>query len=334
MVISALIGSTPQPQWCEALLRDIASGRLSASSGALLDRIPASAKGGGRHQPLAESLFTAWNEARPVPPVTVDDVQTIFAAKRDAVASIDVTYRASLHRRDDPSVRQPGRVSVWWTRWRQDAQLLERRVASNQGGLAAPGGDASAMRWASDRIRVWFARLDDELREIPGGEAPMLGIEDSWLGAGGCIGRRWDGTARAVEHDLASLLARLPKGAAVVESATTRIRGREVAVLRIGWRTPFWIYMDIERGFAPLRIDRVIDDEHGPMLARTDLSAFEESGRLWLPTHIQLQQYRLASARFGPGDQPPGMPYLDLQLQAGRMLLNTAIDWGTAVARN
>jgi len=179
---------------------------------------------------------------------------------------------------------------------------------------------------------VWFARLDDDLREIPVEAVPMLGIEDSWLGAGGCIGRRWDGTARAVEHDLASLLERLPEGTAVVESSIFRIRSRDVAVLRVGWRTPFWLYLDIDRGFAPIRIDRVMDDPHGPMLARTDMSDFKRYAGLWLPRRIHLQQYRLQNLRFGPHDRPSSPAYLELDLRAEDILVNARIEWADTPA--
>ncbi|MCP4839605.1 MAG: hypothetical protein GY894_09650 [Planctomycetes bacterium] len=334
LLIVSLASSTDVPGWCQEILRDIGTGRMEWSSSELLARIPMDVPGGGRNQPLADQLFNAWNAARDTPPVTVDDVQAIFSAKRDAIESIDVLYQSSLRTESDPSAGQPGRASVWWTWWRQDGDWLVRQVARGRPGLAQPADDAGAMRWQSDRNRVWFARLDDKLQEIPVDSVPMLGVEDSWLGAGGCIGRRWDGTARAVEHDLASLLERLPKGTAIVESATLQLDDREVAVLRIGWRTPFWLYLDIGRGFAPMRIDRVMDDEHGPMLARTDLSDFKQCAGLWLPRQIRLRQYRLTTTRFGPGDRPTSPAYLELDLQAEHISVNEGIQWGTSLVRS
>ena len=285
---------------------------LQAVSGVQLDRTTSSI--------VAPRLIEAWEAHRKRPPIEVGELAMIFAAKRDGVASIDVTYSASL--------RRSAETTHWWVRWLEDESAVQRTVASTPTGLADPMDDPSVMTWRMDGSRMWFSRAGAALREVDPAGLSMVGIEDSWLGAGGCIGSRGAGTARAAEHDLGSMLAAGPAGTAIVESERCIIRGIPAVALRIGWKWPVWVYLDSSRGFAPVRIDRWMEAPGGVLLARTEMRGLKPlKGGLWLPTSIVLQQFPLEEMPANRGDTPDVPPELELRLEQASMRCNEPIMW-------
>ncbi|MDP7029041.1 MAG: hypothetical protein QF733_02335 [Phycisphaerales bacterium] len=262
---------------------------------------------------LAGDIMTAWNAGRRPPPVDVSDLEAIFSAKRDAVRRFEVEYATT-------STASDGADRSWWTRWTQGPDRAERCTASARNGLRDAAADPTAMRWVRERGRVWFGRMDEPLTSAAG--ASMLGLEDSWLGAGGCIGDRRSGLARASEHDLGSLLGRLPFGVAIVESAPMTLEGVDCVVLRVGWEWPCWVYLDPALDFAPRRIDRVMDLAGQATLSRTNLRDFVRRGGLWIPTRIAWRQHPLSSNDFGPGDVAEAAPDWVLTSTATRLVVN------------
>jgi hypothetical protein len=290
---------------------------IAASSELAADRRVASV--------LAPRLVEAWNAHRPQPPIDIAGVQAIFAAKQAAIHSIDVVYHSTIRQRGSAS---SATESSWWTHWRESDEMVQRDVAYEQSGLMPGTADPTAMTWRRSQGRTRFSRAGGPLRAVDAAGASMLGVEDSWLGAGSCLGRRARGTSHAVEHDLTSLLARLPRDVAVVESALSLVSGRPTVVLRLGWQDVCWIYLDPARGFSPLRIDRVLRSEGHIMLSRTDLSDFNQvSSGLWLPWRIRQRKYQIESNCFGPGDDPPGKWTLELDLRAETIRINAPILW-------
>ena len=281
---------------------------------------------------LAPRLVEAWNAHRPQPPIDVSGVQAIFAAKQAAIESIDVVYHSTIRQRGSTA---SATESSWWTHWRESDVMSQRDVAHEQSGLMLGTTDPTAMTWRRSQGRTQFSRAGGPLRAVDAAGASMLGVEDSWLGAGACLGRRARGTAHAVEHDLTSLLARLPRDVAVVESDMSLVSGRPAVVLRLGWQDVCWIYLDPARGFSPLRIDRVLRSEGGVMLSRTDLTDFHQVSRgLWLPWRIRQRQYHIESNSFSPGDEPVGEWTLELDLRAETIRINTPITWPEADPRH
>lgn len=283
---------------------------------------------------LAPRIIAAWDAHRPRPRIEVHELAAVFESKRDSVDAVEVVYRARLLRREAKAAPLAG-PTVWWVHWAQDRYAMHRSVASTQTGLSHPRGDESAMAWRTDGQRLWFSRAGDVLREVDAAGLSMVGIEDSWLGAGGCIGRRSEGTARAAEHDLAAMLAGAAAGTAIIESDLTQVEGTPAIALRLGWASPCWIYLDPARGFAPLRIDRWLDDADGVVLARTDMDTFRlVSGGLWLPERIRLRQYRMPpGTTTETGGDPEEMPYFDLLVEVTNASLNTPIEWGQVLPR-
>jgi len=288
------------------------------SSVALCAAVREQADGAATDNALAGQIVAAWNAGRQPPLVDVGMLQSVFEAKRDAVARFEVDY---LTTQTSPPA---ARAHTWWTGWSQDSEQAERRTAAGPG--IDPSQDPTAMRWVRKRGRVWFARLGETLEGVRERGASILGVEDSWLGAGGCIGDVGRGLARAAEHDLGRMLERLPFGVAVVESEPVEIDGVPCVVLRIGWNWPCWVYLDPMLDFGPRRIDRVLDIAGRPTLSRTDLTQPIRCGGVWLPTRIAWRQYPIAGPNFGPGDEPETKPDWVLESTASRLLVNGA-EW-------
>ena len=277
---------------------------------------------------LAPRLVEAWNAHRPQPPIDISGVQAIFAAKQAAIHSIDVVYHSTLRQRRPAA---SATESSWWTHWRESDEMVQRDVAYEQSGLMLGTADPTAMTWRRCQGRTQFSRAGGPLLAVDAAGASMLGVEDSWLGAGSCLGRRARGTAHAVEHDLTALLTRLPRDVAVVESEMSLVSGRPAVVLRLGWQDVCWIYLDPARGFSPLRIDRVLRSDGHIMLSRTDLTDFHQvSSGLWLPWRIRQRKYQIESNSFGPGDKPVGEWALELDLRAETIRINAPIHWAAA----
>ena len=299
---------------------------MQALSGAAVRRDEASVLG-----PL---VLDAWEAHRSRPPIEVAELAVIFEAKRDSIAAFDVEYHITMTRLSSPGSPSGGGPLTWWVRWAHDQYAMHRSVAATPAGLANPDQDHSAMAWRTDGKRLWFSRQGQMMREVDAAGLSMVGIEDSWLGAGGCIGRQTDGSARAAEHDLAAMLSHAGPGTVVVESRVEMLGGVSVVVLRLGWQQPCLIYLDSSRGFAPLRIDRWLEDDRGSLLARTEMSQFRQmSGGLWLPEHITLSQYRV-NERVVRTDWKPATPaYFKLVMQAVRLQINRPIEWGQVLPR-
>ena len=299
---------------------------MQALSGAAVRRDEASVLG-----PL---VLDAWEAHRSRPPIEVAELAVIFEAKRDSIAAIDVEYHITMTRLSPRGSSSDEAPMAWWVRWAQDQYAMHRSVAATSAGLANPTQDHSAMAWRTDGKRLWFSRHGNVMREVDAAGLSMVGIEDSWLGAGGCIGRQTDGSARAAEHDLAAMLSHAVPGTVVVESRIEKLGGVSVVVLRLGWQQPCLVYLDPSRGFAPLRIDRWLEDDQGSLLARTEMSHLRQmSGGLWLPEHIKLSQYRM-SERVVRADWKPVTPaYVELVMQAVRLQINKPIEWGQVLPR-
>lgn len=297
----------------------------------LLDAVSEASVGRDEASVLGPLVLAAWEANRSRPPIEVDELAAVFQAKRDSIDAVDVVYHVTLKRRSGSAWGEP---LTWWVRWAQDQYAVHRSVGATAEGLANPGDDYSAMAWRTDGASLWFSRRGKVMREVDPAGLSMLGIEDSWLGAGGCIGRQSDGTARAAEHDLAAMLQNAAAGTVIVESSLDVLGGVPVVVLRLGWHHPCWMYLDPARGFAPLRIDRWLEDDKGAILARTELSAFQKSaGGLYLPNHIQLVQYRMSENIAMNAGQPAVPAYFELTMQVVRVDINQPIEWGLVLPR-
>jgi len=271
----------------------------------------------GGEDGVAGDIVRAWNSGRTPPIISIEDVAFIFASRRDAIEKFDVTYKTTSQMFSgaaDPV--------TWWTSWRQDGMQARRVVAPVVEGLDPDHRHPATMQWQSDRGVVSFGRLNESMRPVPEVGASMLGVEDSWLGAGACIGSIDAGFSRASEHDLGALLERLPSGAAVVETAPVMIQEAACVVLRLGWPRPYWIYLDPELDFGPRRIDRILDLAGVATLSRTTMDQFVQCGGQWLPTRFRWSQHPLGAGRIGPGDDPESEADWVLAATAHAMAVN------------
>ncbi len=310
-----LLPGDPAAVSSDALLARLRAGEGAATSEGLYASVQAMAQGRKQSPRLAKQIVDAWNAGRTPPLISTDNLQAVFDAKRDAVVRFDAEYQTV-----QTAKGATGDAHVWWTRWSQSPDQAERQTGASRAAMVDPSQDSTAMRWRRAEGRVWFARMGERL--VPVGGASILGVEDSWLGAGACIGDRRRGCARAAEHDLGLMLDRLPFGAAIVESETADVDGVACVVLRIGWDWPCWIYLDPAKDFGPRRIDRVLDLAGRATLSRTNLEQFIRCGGVWLPSRITWRQYPLEGPNFGPGDEPGVEPEWALTSSATHLAVN------------
>jgi hypothetical protein len=332
VVLIAVLAESSGVDVVQSVLASMSAARTPWTSCQLMSAVRGIQVGRVESAVLAPRVLAAWEAHRPRPPIEIDELAAVFEAKRDSIDAVEVTYRVTLVRH---GVDTGMRSIVWWVYWAQDGYAIHRSVASTRARLSDPRGDASAMAWRTDGKRLWFSKAGSTLREVDPAGLSMVGMEDSWLGAGGCIGRRSDGTARAAEHDLAAMLAASADGTAIIESALTPVGGTPTVSLRMGWTSPCWIYLDPARGFAPLRIDRWLDDDDSIVLARSEMEAFRSvAGGVWLPDRIRLRQYRMPTGTAQNAEAATeAPPYLDLSVEVVSASLNSPIEWGRVVPR-
>jgi hypothetical protein len=329
LVAGLLLSEPGRVDLMQSILDRMKSSEHSWTSRDLMEAVRGAPIGRQEAAMLAPRIIAAWNAHRSSPPIEVGELAAVFQSKRDSIEAIDVEYRVSLIRRGDGDSGAAPSPIVWWVRWAQDQYAIHRSVAATRVGLANPLGDSTAMAWRTDGQRLWFSRAGGVLREVDSAGLSMVGMEDSWLGAGGCIGRRSDGTARAAEHDLAAMLAGAVDGTVIVESEERHIDGVAVVAVRLGWESPCWIYLDPARGFAPVRIERWLEDNDGRVLARSDMHNFRRlAGGVQMPERVTLRQYRLEA-----GQIPHAAPYLELCMEVAAVAVNTPIEWGQVVPR-
>ena len=334
LALSVLLADASGVDLVQSVLAGMKASASPWTSRHLMEAVRGAQVGRQRASVLAPRIIAAWDQHRPRPPIEVGELLAVFRSKRDSIDAVDVEYRVTLIRRSTTDPAESPEPVEWWVRWAEDHHAMHRSVASTRAGLADPVGDSSAMAWRTDGTRLWFSRAGGVLREVDPAGLSMVGLEDSWLGAGGCIGRRSTGTARAAEHDLAAMLACAVEGTAIVESELDLIAGVPVVALRLGWTSPCWIYLDPARGFAPVRIDRWLEETGGTVLARSDMQAFRRvAGGVWLPERIRLRQYRLVGGVLPVGEQPATLPYFDLSVEVSKAMVNSPIEWGLVQPR-
>jgi len=324
VLVSSCIVSSGEA-WEADLISSLRRGEGPRTSEALYRAVRA-ALPRGRHVPadLGSVIVTAWDQGRPVPPVSVADLQAIFAGKRDAVRSCEVIYEVRTSAVREASKELEPRSS-WWTRWWQRGSEALRVVSPSRVGLSEDEGDPARMTWRITNGRVHFARSDGSWRELRESGASILGLEDSWLGGGSCIGQSALGLARAAEHDLAAMLASLAVGTAIVESVETLVDGAACVVLRVGWPRPYWFYLDPAIDFAPRRIDRIVSLTGRLTISRTTMTNFSRCGGQWVPTSWQWSQHPLRAAEFGPGDEPEDPAEWLLEAEAAMLRINDEV---------
>jgi hypothetical protein len=333
VIVGMLGASSSSIETVQEVIAEMNHSAIPWTSTQLMEAISGTTVGRDEASVLGPLILAAWEAHRSRPPIEVGDLAAIFEAKRDSIDAVDVEYHVAV-KRHNAAASTLDESMTWWVRWWQDQYAVHRSVASTAAGLVNPVDDGSAMAWRTDGERLWFSRRGKVMREVDAASLSMIGIEDSWLGAGGCIGRHADGTARAAEHDLAAMLGSAADGTVVVESSLDVLDDVPVVVLRLGWQHPCWIYLDPARGFSPLRIDRWLEVDKGSILARTEMSEFQQiAGGLYLPKHIELLQYRVSQNMATNNGEPAASPFFELIMHAVRLEINRPIEWGQVLPR-
>ena len=273
-----------------------------------------------REQSTIGALLQAWDATRQRPDVDVDDVAAALALRRDAVATLDVVYHASLF--IDPLAAGPLRSGVqvggartWWGRWTRTPPAVRRVVAPDLRTLIDEAPAEALVAAGCDQRGTWSLRGDGALAmpsHVPCDGSQVLGLEGPWLGTGMLASVADRGLAVVPSHDVADLLQSLPPGAAVVESDGNLVR------LRIGWTSPLFVWLDAKDNLAVRRVVRRWWEGEIEMELETTPSAWmPSSAGVAVPTRLHVVQ------RIRGG---PQAPMLELNLRAIWMEAGEAVD--------
>jgi hypothetical protein len=315
-VLAAMIASP-----LNGAVAEIASASPPLNSDGLLQLVQRhySAQPIEQEQSTIGALLQAWNATRQRPDVDVVDLEGVLGARRDAIATLDVVYHASLF--IDPQAAGPLRANMqvggsrtWWGRWTRTTTAVRRLAAPDLRTLIDEAPAESLVAAGCDGRGTWSLRGDGVLAlpvsvACEGGY--VLGLEGPWAGTGLLASRADMGLAVVPSHDLAHELESLPAGSAVVEFDGVLIR------LRVGWTSPLFVWFDPAQQWTIVRVVRRWWEGDVELELETTPSAWVSTvAQVQVPSRVRVVQ-RIRGAQHRPMME---LSLLAISLQAGEVV--------------